>query len=105
MQWMKPTFLVRFNEKTGRSGHVWGDRYWSEILVGEPPPGEVAGGDTFLQRGGFFAAAPWRIFQATPSMFRAQCWAGGDAFFQRGGFFAAAPWRIFQAMPSMFRAR
>jgi hypothetical protein len=21
----------------GRSGHIWGDRYWSEILPGEPP--------------------------------------------------------------------
>jgi hypothetical protein len=48
------------------AGHVWGDRYWSEILVGEPPPGEVVGGDTFFQRGGFYAAAPWHIFQATP---------------------------------------
>jgi REP element-mobilizing transposase RayT len=39
MQWMKQTFSCRFNVKTGRSGHVWGDRYWSEILVKEPPPG------------------------------------------------------------------
>jgi hypothetical protein len=38
MQWVKQTFSVRFNIRTGRTGHVWGDRYWSEILPGEPPP-------------------------------------------------------------------
>ncbi|MDR1468376.1 MAG: hypothetical protein LBT00_03690 [Spirochaetaceae bacterium] len=37
MQWLKQTFFVRFNFRTGRKGHVWGDRYWSEILAGEPP--------------------------------------------------------------------
>ncbi|MDR0637496.1 MAG: hypothetical protein LBG27_01100 [Spirochaetaceae bacterium] len=37
MQWMKQTFSARFNWLTGRSGHVWGDRYESEILEGEPP--------------------------------------------------------------------
>jgi hypothetical protein len=39
MQWVKQTFSVRFNMRTGRTGHVWGDRYWSEILPGEPPEG------------------------------------------------------------------
>jgi hypothetical protein len=39
MQWMKQTFSVRFNIVTWRTGHVWGDRYKSEILPGEPPPG------------------------------------------------------------------
>jgi hypothetical protein len=37
MQWVKQTFSARFNVLTGREGHVWGDRYWSEILEGEPP--------------------------------------------------------------------
>jgi hypothetical protein len=37
MQWLKQTFAVRFNRCTGRSGHVWGDRYWSRVLEGEPP--------------------------------------------------------------------
>jgi hypothetical protein len=37
MQWVKQTFSARFNVRTGRTGHVWGDRYWSEILEGEPP--------------------------------------------------------------------
>jgi hypothetical protein len=36
---MKQTFSVRFNIVMWRTGHVWGDRYWSEILVGAPPPG------------------------------------------------------------------
>jgi hypothetical protein len=37
MQWLKQTFAVRFNLRTGRTGHIWGDRYWSEVLEGEPP--------------------------------------------------------------------
>jgi hypothetical protein len=43
MQWLKQTFAVRFNLGTGRTGHVWGDRYWSRMLDGEPPDwaGEV----------------------------------------------------------------
>jgi hypothetical protein len=38
MQWIKQTFAVRFNRDHGRTGHIWGDRYKSEILDGEPPP-------------------------------------------------------------------
>jgi hypothetical protein len=43
MQWVKQTFAVRFNLSTERTGHVWGDRYWSRVLDGEPPEwaGEV----------------------------------------------------------------
>jgi hypothetical protein len=37
LKWMKQTFAVRYNRLTGRIGHVWGDRYWSLILEGEPP--------------------------------------------------------------------
>jgi hypothetical protein len=39
MQWLKQTFAVRFNLRAGRTGHRWGDRYWSEVLEGEPPEG------------------------------------------------------------------
>jgi hypothetical protein len=39
MQWLKQTFAVRFNRRDGRTGHLWGDRYWSEVLEGEPPEG------------------------------------------------------------------
>jgi hypothetical protein len=39
MQWLKQTFAVRFNRRDGRTGHIWGDRYWSRVLEGEPPPG------------------------------------------------------------------
>jgi hypothetical protein len=43
MQWVKQTFAVRFNRGTDRTGHVWGDRYWSRVVEGEPPEeaGEV----------------------------------------------------------------
>ncbi|MDR1107821.1 MAG: transposase [Spirochaetaceae bacterium] len=37
LKWMKQTFAVRYNRLTGRIGHIWGDRYWSLILEGEPP--------------------------------------------------------------------
>jgi hypothetical protein len=37
MQWWKQTFSVRFNLECGRSGHVWGERYWSVVLGREPP--------------------------------------------------------------------
>ncbi|MDR1108260.1 MAG: hypothetical protein LBL19_04415 [Spirochaetaceae bacterium] len=39
LKWMKQTFAVRYNRLTGRIGHIWGDRYWSVILEGEPPEG------------------------------------------------------------------
>jgi hypothetical protein len=37
MKWIKQTFALRFNWDDGRTGHIWGDRYGSEILAGEPP--------------------------------------------------------------------
>jgi hypothetical protein len=37
MQLLKQTFSLRFNIIVGRKGHVWGERYESEILDGEPP--------------------------------------------------------------------
>jgi REP element-mobilizing transposase RayT len=37
LKWMKQTFAVRYNRLTGRTGHIWGDRYWSAILEGGPP--------------------------------------------------------------------
>jgi REP element-mobilizing transposase RayT len=37
LKWMKQTFAVRYNRLMGRTGHIWGDRYWSVILEGEPP--------------------------------------------------------------------
>jgi hypothetical protein len=38
MQWVKQTFSFRFNARTGRHAHLWGVRYESWILDGEPPP-------------------------------------------------------------------
>jgi hypothetical protein len=34
MQWLKQTFAVRFNLRAGRTGHIWGDWYWSRVLEG-----------------------------------------------------------------------
>jgi hypothetical protein len=39
LKWIKQTFAVRYNLLTGRTGHIWGDRYWSLVLDGEPPDG------------------------------------------------------------------
>jgi hypothetical protein len=36
LKWIKQTFAVRYNLLTGRTGHIWGDRYWSLILEEEP---------------------------------------------------------------------
>ncbi|MDR2784938.1 MAG: transposase [Treponema sp.] len=44
MKWLKQTFAQRYNRETGRIGHIWGDRYWSRILEGEPPENEENGG-------------------------------------------------------------
>jgi hypothetical protein len=44
LKWIKQTFAVRYNLLTGRTGHIWGDRYWSLILEGEPA--EVTGYET-----------------------------------------------------------
>jgi REP element-mobilizing transposase RayT len=37
MQWLKQTFAARYNVMKHYDGHVWGDRYWSLVLEGEPP--------------------------------------------------------------------
>jgi REP element-mobilizing transposase RayT len=42
MQWLKQTFAVRYNVMKGLDGHLWGDRYWSKIVDGEPPEEEIA---------------------------------------------------------------
>ncbi|MDR2258184.1 MAG: hypothetical protein LBE14_03430, partial [Treponema sp.] len=44
MKWMKQVFAQRFNVAAGRTGHIWGDRYWSRIVEGEPDEGSGGGG-------------------------------------------------------------
>ncbi|MDR0598448.1 MAG: transposase [Treponema sp.] len=44
MKWIKQTFAQRYNALTGRIGHIWGDRYWSAVVEGEPPEGALVGG-------------------------------------------------------------
>ena len=45
MKWLKQTFAQRYNRLTGRIGHIWGDRYWSAILKGDPPEEAVFSGE------------------------------------------------------------
>jgi hypothetical protein len=40
LKWLKQTFAVRYNVKAGRIGHIWGDRYKSVIVEGDPPGDE-----------------------------------------------------------------
>jgi REP element-mobilizing transposase RayT len=44
MKWLKQTFAQRYNRETGRTGHIWGDRYWSRIVVGDPTEDEENSG-------------------------------------------------------------
>jgi REP element-mobilizing transposase RayT len=44
MQWLKQTFAVRYNVMKRLDGHVWGDRYWSKVLEGEPPEEAIPAG-------------------------------------------------------------
>jgi REP element-mobilizing transposase RayT len=45
MQWIKQTFACRYNAMKRLDGHVWGDRYWSKVLIGEPPAEGTGRGD------------------------------------------------------------
>ncbi|MDR0639435.1 MAG: hypothetical protein LBG27_11145, partial [Spirochaetaceae bacterium] len=56
MQRLKQTFAVRLNVLTGRQGHVWGERYRSEILAGDPP--EWAKAVDWAKAEAFVAATP-----------------------------------------------
>jgi hypothetical protein len=46
MQWIKQTFACRYNAMKRLDGHVWGDRYWSKVIDGEPPEEEIAAAGT-----------------------------------------------------------
>jgi hypothetical protein len=51
LKWIKQTFAVRYNFLTGRTGHIWGDRYWSLILEGEPDERAEKGRETEAEPG------------------------------------------------------
>jgi hypothetical protein len=59
MQWLKQTFSFRFNVRSRRSGHLWGVRYESVIIEGDPPPeaGEVDWGMVKAEAGKEIPAA------------------------------------------------
>jgi hypothetical protein len=51
MKWMKQTFAARYNRAEGRIGHIWGDRYWSRVVEGEPPEAERTDGEAATDTG------------------------------------------------------
>ncbi|MDR1230980.1 MAG: transposase, partial [Spirochaetaceae bacterium] len=57
MQWLKQTFAVRYNVMKGLDGHLWGDRYWSKIVDGEPPEEEIPAGEDCAESAGEGSAA------------------------------------------------
>jgi REP element-mobilizing transposase RayT len=58
LKWVKQVFAQRFNGMDGRIGHIWGDRYASEILEGEPPVPEGEGESGVRPRCGKNAEKP-----------------------------------------------
>jgi putative transposase len=58
MKWVKQTFAARFNRRDGRTGHIWGDRYVSWVLEGEPPVVEEGGEDS-VNTAGTAGTVPW----------------------------------------------
>jgi hypothetical protein len=71
MQWIKQTFACRYNAMKRLDGHVWGDRYWSKIVEGEPleeeiPAGGTGRGDCAENGGEVSAEAGGRIPKARP---------------------------------------
>jgi hypothetical protein len=64
MKWLKQVFAQRFNGMDGRIGHIWGDRYMSEIVDGEPPEE----GDTGVRPlGGEAAETGWFLLFFLPN--------------------------------------
>jgi REP element-mobilizing transposase RayT len=64
MKWLKQVFAQRFNGMDGRIGHIWGDRYWSKMLEGEPPEE----GDTGVRPlGGEAAETCWFLLFFLPN--------------------------------------
>ena len=53
MKWLKQVFAERYNRADGRIGHIWGDRYGSRILEGEPPEEESGAGREASDTGGW----------------------------------------------------
>jgi putative transposase len=71
MQWMKQVFAQRYNAAAGRTGHIWGDRYWSRIVEDGEVGGEAATGDRALGRESGNGVCPrGREKEGTPWFFR-----------------------------------
>jgi REP element-mobilizing transposase RayT len=52
MQWIKQTFACRYNALKRLDGHVWGDRYWSKVIGGEPPESGIAAKEAVREESG-----------------------------------------------------
>jgi hypothetical protein len=60
MKRLKQVFAQRFNAAAGRIGHIWGDRYWSRIVEGEPVEEVASTGDRPCGRGSASGDRPRR---------------------------------------------
>ena len=80
MKWMKQVFAQRFNQMEERTGHIWGDRYWSRIVEGEPEEGEAANGDRPRRRRSAHGGRPrWRRKAGKSSFFLKQPFSAAPA--------------------------
>jgi hypothetical protein len=69
MKWMKQTFAQRYNREAGRTGHIWGDRYWSRIVEGEM--GEGGEAETAAPAGALdYGVRPLKGKTGEPPVFR-----------------------------------
>jgi REP element-mobilizing transposase RayT len=66
MKWMKQVFAQRYNAATGRIGHIWGDRYWSRIVEGEPVEEASAAPEGLPANG---VRPRWGRMEGTPCFF------------------------------------
>jgi hypothetical protein len=70
MQWIKQTFACRYNALKRLDGHVWGDRYWSKVLIGEPQEEEIAAigptSEDCVETGGEGRPVEEQILEARP---------------------------------------
>jgi REP element-mobilizing transposase RayT len=61
MKRLKQVFAQRFNAADGRTGHIWGDRYWSRIVEEEPVEEVATTGDRPRRRGLVNGDRPQRL--------------------------------------------
>jgi hypothetical protein len=82
MQWIKQTYAYRYNVYDGRTGHIWGDRYASKVLTGEPPEEEIAAGGSGRKESGEEERTPEEGEKIPKARLREGPPDGGDSHYE-----------------------